>query len=81
MIRDIHAKEVRFMIARDEVLVYSHDSLVERGEHMARVFVGDGEVAALAPSRGEALVDLSDYFLALSKKLRELAFEQEAVIE
>lgn len=75
----IQAREERFPIGDNDVLVYSHDSITEPG-HIVRVMVGSTELVMIADTRGEALSELAEFCNLLSRNLRKMAFEQEGAI-
>ena len=74
----IEAKELRLKIGEEDIVVYSHESATEPGQHIVRLLWACGaDIGAHAESRGEALVHLADHLRDVSKALRQLALVQE----
>lgn len=79
---DIHAREEHIIVDENDVLVYSHDSLRDPGQHLVSLMWANGaEIAISADTRGEAMVQLADHLRDISQKLRTMAFEQEGAIK
>lgn len=73
----IEAREEHIQIGENDVLVYSHQSVINPDIHIVKLFIGGSELTYHAPSRGEAMVDLADFLKELSGKLRWMALVQE----
>lgn len=60
--------------------VSSFESTTEPGQMVVQVIDHGIEISELAPTRGEAMVELAEYLLNLSREIRKAAFEQEGAI-
>ena len=63
--------------------VSSFESTTEPGQIVVSVTdfgVSGIEIGTIAPTRGEAMVELAEYLLNLSREIRKAAWEQEGAI-
>ncbi len=65
----------------DKPTLQTHKGLLDPTQHIARVlFYRDSELAAAAPTRGEAMLQLGEYLKAVGFALVRKAFEQEGAV-
>ncbi len=78
-IRDIKALSEPINILDVEANLISFEAL-SSGQHVVQIMGNGWEIANMALTRGEAMLELGEYFDALGKELKKRAFEQEGAV-